>query len=64
MGHGERIAALETEIETERRHLATRADLFEGLGSLESRLTWKFIVLSSVLQGLGVGVILYFLGGK
>ena len=51
--HGERLARLEGAYE----HLATKADI----SKLELRLTWRLIVASTILQGLGVGTILYFI---
>ena len=44
----ERVAKVETSIETERPHLATKADLEK----LKSDLTFRIIVISAALLGL------------
>ena len=61
---GERIAAIESQIETERRHFATKADIADlrtEISKVETRLTWRMILIGAIFQAIGVGTILYFL---
>ena len=65
--HGERLSRVENRVDvlTEDvnqlkgayEHLATKADLKD----LESRLTWRMFIAIIAVQGIGVGIILYFL---
>lgn len=49
----ERIVALERQLETERPHLATKADI----ARLEATLTWRMILIGVAIQALGIGVL-------
>lgn len=51
----ERIVALKSEIDTERRHLATKAELER----MSSTLTWRMILLGAIFQAIGIGAIKY-----
>ncbi len=53
MTEGERIAAIGRELQTERPHLATKADI----ARLETTLTWRIIWISVAVQALGIGVL-------
>ena len=53
--NGERIAAIESQLETERRHLATRADMER----MASTLTWRMILIGAIFQAIGIGAIKY-----
>lgn len=65
--HGERLNRVENRVDVltedvnQRKgayeHLATKADLKD----LESRLTWRMFLAVPASQGIGVGIILYFL---
>ena len=52
---GERIAAIESELKIERRHLATTADLER----MASTLTWRMILIGAIFQAIGIGAIKY-----
>lgn len=53
--HSESIAALEREIETERPHLATRADIAE----LKTWFMWRLLIGAAVSQGVIAALIKY-----
>ena len=55
--HAERIVALERKLETERPHLATRADIAD----LKAWLMWRIILASVAVQALGIAALLQFL---
>lgn len=55
--HAERIAALKRELQTERPHLATKADIAD----LKAWLMWRIILVSVAVQALGIGALLQFL---
>lgn len=54
----ERVAAIERELDTERRHLATKADLIEASAALQARINvlqrdmrWGLLVLTLIAAG-------------
>ena len=55
--HTERIAAPERELQAERPHLATKADIAD----LKAWLMWRIILVSVAAQALGIGALLQFL---
>lgn len=59
---GERIAALERQIETEKRHLATKADISDPrteIESLKSWFMWRLLIGAAVVQGIIAALIKY-----
>ena len=59
---GERIAALERQVETENRHMATKADISDvktEIESLKSWLMWRVLIGAAVLQGVIAALIKY-----
>lgn len=62
---GERIAALEREVETERRHLATKADISDvkaEIESLKSWMMWRVLIGAAVIQGIIATLVKYLPG--
>ena len=53
--HAERIAALERELQTERPHLTTKADIAE----LKAWLIWRVLIGAAVIQGLIAALVKY-----
>ena len=59
---GERIAAIESQLETERRHFATKADIADLRAEIErmaSTLTGRMILIGAIFQAIGIGAIKY-----
>lgn len=59
---GERSVALERQIATEKRHLATKADISDprtGIESLKSWFMWRLLIGAAVVQGIIAALIKY-----
>ena len=55
VNYGERLAAIQTEIETERRHLATKADIEnvkKEIESLKNWIMWRVLLGAAIIQGI------------
>ena len=66
VNHGERIAALERQSETEQRHLATKADISDvrtDIEALKSWLLWRVLIAAAVIQGVIATLIKYLPAG-
>ncbi|MCY3897196.1 MAG: hypothetical protein OXF86_01390 [Caldilineaceae bacterium] len=60
--HAERISAIERELQTERPHLATKADVAEvktEIEALKSWLIWRVLIGAAVVQGIIATLIKY-----